>query len=287
MVLFKNMRLLKSMYTKFMEHIELTMSAMFIGILLVFCEFLITSVYLLDFYRYTVFHFFLWFPTLLTFLYIIYKSMQLCCKKLNFGVFIFSVLAMTVPLFVIYIYCYALPVFLLLLVYPTKVIAVVAYLITFVFAASMICSITMRMITMSAVNCKVIGKWKSTMMIINGIIIFANPIFMFIIVIHFLYALVLGEASAISTGPYTVLSLIPTTAISAAGWLIKNKVFSSVEEEEDKNQESNENKEENEDEKKSATNSGEALTLVVNEETPFNGSDQEVMIKTYGAAGNG
>ena len=108
---------------------------------------------------------------------------------------------------------------------------------------------------------------------------------MFALVIQFLYQLVLGEASAVSAGPYTVLSLIPSAAISAAGWLVKNKVFSSITEKEDKDKvSSNENKDENEDEKKSATNNGELLTLVVNEETPFNGNDREV--KTYSAASN-
>lgn len=44
--------------------------------------------------------------------------------------------------------------------------------------------------------------------------------------LKFLYDVVLSEASPFTTGPYTVLSLIPSAAISVATWMIKNKVFS-------------------------------------------------------------
>ena len=70
-------------------------------------------------------------------------------------------------------------------------------------------------------------------MFICGIYLLVFPVIMFAIVINLLYPLVLGEASAISAGPYTVLSLIPTAVVSALTWLIKNKVFShKIEDEE-------------------------------------------------------
>ena len=288
MLISGNMRLLESMHTKFAEHIELVIPAFGVGFLFIVSEFLTAMAYLKDFFIFIQFRLYVWLPTLYVLLHILYKIVRVCCKKCkeksDYVKAIITSLTLIVLLFLIHIYCYALPTFLLLLVYPTKVITIVAYLITFIFAASIIFSVSMRLIIVSAVNYKAIGLFKSIMMIINGILVFLQPIFMYVIVMRFLYGLVLGEASAISAGPYTVLSLIPTAAISAAGWLVKNKVFSSIDEKEDKDKESDENEDENED--KSPTNNGEAnaLTLVVNEETPFNGNSRE--IETYGAACN-
>lgn len=92
----------------------------------------------------------------------------------------------------------------------------------------------------------------------------------------------LGEASAISVGAYTVLSLIPTAAISIVSWMFKNRVFSNTKMK-DKN-ESDKKNNGNVDEEQSATDNGEALTVFVNENTPINGNGQEV--ETYGAADN-
>jgi hypothetical protein len=213
-----------------------------------------------------------------------------------------AIIAIGIFLFLIHIYCYAFPTFLFLLVYPTKMITVVAYLITFVFVTSMVSSISIRLIIVVCIKnhrTSTVDRWRS-MMITTAFFVLVYPFFMFVIVIQILYVLImmLGEASVISAVPYTLLLSIPTPAVSAASWLVKNKIFSSVNEEEDKkesNQENEENEEsatnngevlalvvrnDNEDKKKAATNDSEALTLVVNEETPINGNDEE--IKTYG-----
>ena len=67
-------------------------------------------------------------------------------------------------------------------------------------------------------------------MSLNFVLFSICPILMFIVMIQFLYALVLGEASAITAGPYTILSLIPTAVISAISWMLKNKMFGGEEE---------------------------------------------------------
>lgn len=48
---------------------------------------------------------------------------------------------------------------------------------------------------------------------------------LFVVMIQFLYALVLGQASAITSGPYTIFSLIPSAVVSVVTWMVKNKVF--------------------------------------------------------------
>ena len=283
MVVSKNMKLnyfLRSISATILDHIDFVISAVFVGYLFVICEFIAITVYLGDLY-YTTFHLYLWIPTLSGFIMILFKVMKICCKKKcnwekSDGLkLLISIFNMGMLLFLIYIYCYALPTFLLLLVYPTKIITVIAYLTTFIFIASIVSSISIHLIIVYVRNYLKIGHCTCTciMMFFNAISIFVHPFIVFVAVIQFLYVLVLGQASAISAGPYTVLSLIPTAAISVAGWLIRNKIFSSVDEKEDKKTSNQENKD-------SATNS-EAPTIVVNEDTqPSNGSgnDQEVVV---------
>ena len=275
-------KFLKTMSLTILDHFYVIMSAMFIGYLFIICEFIATAVYFRfqDFY-YCVFHMCLWFPSLCCFLIILFMVMILCCyKKCNWEksdglVLLIVIFTMGVLMFFIYIYCYALPTFLLLLVYPTKIITIVAYLITFIFVTVMVSSIAIRLFILE--SSRKFSCCLCIMIIIDIIFVLVQPLIMFLLVIQFLYLLVLGKASAISTGPYTVLSLIPTAAISAASWLVKNKVFSSVDEKEDKEEHNQEND-------KSATNDDEALTLVVNEGSPINGNNQEV--KSYGTADN-
>lgn len=279
MIVSKNMKLLKSISATILDHIDFVISAVFVGYLFVICEFIAITVYLGDLYS-TTFHLYLWIPTLFGFIIILLKVMKICYeKKCNWeksdGLkLLISIFGMGMQLFLIYIYCYALPTFLLLLVYPTKIITVVAYLTTFIFVTSIVSSISIHLIIVYAKDYLKIGHCTCTciMMIFNAISILVHPFIVFVAVIQFLYVLVLGQASAISAGPYTVLSLIPTAAISAASWLVRNKIFSSVDEKEDK-------KEPNKKNEDSATNS-EAPTIVVNEDTPSNGSgnDQEVVI---------
>ncbi len=275
----KNKKLLYSLITSILEHTDFVLSAVFVGYLFIICEFITTTVYLRDIYslKFT-FHLCLWIPSLLGFLLIFFKVMRSChkiCKEQSTqsdgtGLLI-VIFVMGTLLFLIHIYCYALPTFLLLLVYPAKVITVVAYLTAFIFVTIIMSSTPIHLIIVFYNNFHKFGCCTSVMMLVGVIMFLLHPFLMFVIVFLFLYVLVLGEASAISEGPYTVLSLIPTAAISATGWLIKNKVLniSSISEKEDNNELNQENEE-------SAVNDGENLTLVVNEDTP----------ESYGATDN-
>ena len=212
---------------------------------------------------------------------------KLKVKINNFVKLIFISLVFT---FLIHICFYALSTFLFLLVYPTKVITVLAYMITLFVVATVMFSVSIRL-TIQRYHTMYHDLHRSTflisMMYILIMIIYCIGflILLFTIVIILLYALVFGEASAISTGLYAVLSLIPTAVISFVSWMFKNKVFSNTNSAkmEDKNKESEEKKNDNIDKEQSATNTGEVLTICVNENTPINGNDHE--IKIYGAAG--
>ena len=291
MIFLKNKKLLKSVSTTIKDHIDFVISAVFVGYLFVISEFIAIAVYFGDDHYSLAFHLYLWTSTLIGFLIILIWIICVCCyKKRNWEKadvlkLLHAIFAIGIVLFLLHIYYYSLPTFLLLLVYPTKVITVVAYLTTFVFVTIIISSISIHQIIVYIISYHKFGLPKldccrCIILIVNTIFVLVYPVFVFVLVIQFLYLLVLGEASAISAGPYTVLSLIPTAAISAAIWLVKNKVFVNsnidIYKKEDKNKS-------NEDKNISATNDSEALTLVVNEDTPFNGNDQEM--GSYGATG--
>ena len=131
-------------------------------------------------------------------------------------------------------------------------------------------------------------------MVTNGVIMLILPFLSSIFLFQFLYALVLSEASAITAGPYTILSLIPSAAVSVAIWMIKNKVFSDTESptsnEENTtegNKTQNENSIENETQStddqsllsSNEANDGQRLTLVVNADSP-NGNNRDQ--RSYG-----
>ena len=275
------------MSTTIQDHIDFVISAVFVGYLFVISEFIATAVYFGDNRYSLVFHLYLWIPTLigfLIFLSLIIIILCVCCykkcnwKKADGRKLLSLIFSIGMVLFLFHIYYYGLPIFLLLLVYPTKVITVVAYLTTFVFVTIIISSISIHQIIVYVINYHKLDYCRCIILIVNAIFVLVYPVLVFVLVILFLYILVLGEASAISTGPYTVLSLIPTAAISAASWLVKNKVFVNSNVDINKKEDKKESNQENEDKRKSATNDSGALTLV-NEDTPLN--DQKM--GSYGA----
>ena len=132
-------------------------------------------------------------------------------------------------LYIIFIYHYALPTFLLMLVYPIKVIAIVAYLTTYVYVAIITWAIFLLI-------CKqVMKKIKQTRTCIRvniGIILFALSLYALTILVLLVvlslvvYAILLNQSSSITAGPvYTILSLIPTASISLVSWMLKTKIF--------------------------------------------------------------
>ena len=138
-----------SIATNAIVHHEIVLPALLIGLLLIFCEFVTITITIdSDFFR---FRSFIWVPTVMLFIYIVYYAIKTCVLKyrkeqLQFVKVAINCTAYISILFLIHLFCYALPTFLLLLIYPTKVIAVVAYLITFVFSSSAVCSISIRIV---------------------------------------------------------------------------------------------------------------------------------------------
>ena len=123
-------------------------------------------------------------------------------------------------LFLLLIYHYALPTFLLMFVYPTKVNAIVAFLIAFVYISITVSSIAILMFIkmMKWLNNKKIrtcmklsGRVYLSYLILFAIIV---PLLLFALILV-LYVVLLNQSFSITSAPvYTVLSFIPTAAIS-------------------------------------------------------------------------
>ena len=119
---------------------------------------------------------------------------------------------------------YALPSFLLLLVYPTPVIAIAVYFITFIFITSITTSLCILAYMQSSKKERP-DKDRILDQVFAVFIMLLVAVSFFIVTFVLVYALVLGQASAITTGPYAVLSLIPPATITIGSWTLKSKVL--------------------------------------------------------------
>ena len=116
-----------------------------------------------------------------------------------------------------------------MLVYPTKVIAIFAYFTAFVYisiivssTAVLIFNLVIKSLKQKRSCIRVCAKIYFFYFILYAIIISVLIVPLFLVV----YALLLNQSLSITIGPvYTVLSLIPTAAISFVSWMLKTKVF--------------------------------------------------------------
>ena len=139
-----------------------------------------------------------------------------------------------IGLFLSYVCYYALPTFFFLLVYPTKVIVIASYFISYLFSITLLFAISIDEVFIIILNHKVCGSSKSNpgklLLLIYFILFFIYPVLSFAIMFDFLYSLVLSRASAITTVPNTLLSLLPSTAISGISWMLRKKFMSTSDE---------------------------------------------------------
>ena len=138
-------------------------------------------------------------------------------------------------LILMYICYYALPTFLLLLVYPTKVIVVAAYFISYIFFTILFSSIHLRIANVIK-NGKILLVLKVTkgskrwytyqsFHFIMLLIFYIYMLSFFAFLFQFLCLLVLSRASYTTLGPYTIISLLPTAAISTISWMLRKRYF--------------------------------------------------------------
>ena len=128
---------------------------------------------------------------------------------------------LVVYLFFFYILYSFFPAFILVFAYPTKVVAIVAFIIAFIFS----------LIVLIASSSYFYHRYS------NGIIkflvfhilpvIFIGAAYFYATLFVLLYVLIIGRASVITTGPLAAISLLPSLLLSGLAWIIKKVVFPS------------------------------------------------------------
>ena len=162
----------------------------------------------------------IWVFVLLLHAYMLFMIFRLCWKK---GIYKAAIIFFSFQSVIFFtLFCtYALPTFLLLLVYPTPVIAIAVYFITFIF----ITSITTSLCILAYIQSSKKEKDSILNQVLAVCLILLVAVSFLIVTFVLVYALVLGQASAITTGPYAVLSLIPPATITIGSWTLKSKVL--------------------------------------------------------------
>ena len=210
----------------FLNNQNLFTSTFAIGLIIEFSEFVAMCVYIKGNPNPTPLYI-LWAIVLILYLLMCAYIVKYKFNKIKVSIIFFSLQSIV---FLTMIYAYALPAFLLLLVYPTKVIAIGVYFITYIFVASILSSVSIPvyMQLFTEIRCSAV---------IYLSIMLCFVVVMFIQTFVLVYALVLGQASAITAGPYTVLSLIPSVAITVGSWTLKFKIFGQSKESDTENPE--------------------------------------------------
>ena len=225
-----------TIYKSFLDYVnkmlinyhDYLMSIIIIGSFVLFSEFVATCVYIKG-NPIPLFHVTIWLYMLIIYLYMLFMLCRLYLSRCDRKVLVTIIILHHLILYLGLVLFYALPAFLLLLVYPTKIIAIVAYLITYVFSASTICFI-LNSLFKKVRQSSHVDQLNGTPVSPCCIILYLSLFFLFLLfafgmVFPLVYALVFGKLSAITAGPYTILSLIPSAAISFASWMLKTKMF--------------------------------------------------------------
>ena len=112
-----------------------------------------------------------------------------------------------------------LPAFLLLLIYPIKVVSLFAYIITFIFSLALFGTIWDGIpVFQNQQKASKLPFCYHCAMLTYFIYFFA---FLFVMV----FLLVITKAAVISPGTYGVISLLPSVVITAGIWLLKKKIL--------------------------------------------------------------
>ena len=140
-----------------------------------------------------------------------------CCCKSGFN----SMLVIVLLMLAVMAYWFALPTFLFLLVYPINVVAVFAYMAAFTF--TLIVSITAACSGSGHTKCSCSMRIFHNCALVWNILVLL--IYLFVVLVTILYVIAIGKTSVISFSFYGVLSLLPSVAITAVSWMLKNKLF--------------------------------------------------------------
>ena len=117
------------------------------------------------------------------------------------------------------------PAVILVLAYPTQMIAIATFVLAYLFATTIFSAILINLY--SAPNSNKQQPQSRQKQLIKTILFFAMlfiPFWLIILYLHciaiiFLYSLLVGTGSAINTGPLFIISLLPSALVSGVAWI--------------------------------------------------------------------
>ena len=119
------------------------------------------------------------------------------------------------------------PAFVLAFAYPIKVIAIFAFMATFlVLSIVYLTTYIKKGVTLKIFRDKSSAIIYSTKVILS-IILTVLLLYFFLLIFALLYSLVIGRASVVDSAPLTLLSLLPSILISIAAWVMKSTMLRS------------------------------------------------------------
>ena len=114
------------------------------------------------------------------------------------------------------------PAFVLAFAYPTRVITIFAFIVTFLILSIVYLTTYIK----KGITLKSLKDFKFIKIIIC-IILMILLLYFFIFVFALLYSLVIGRASVVNSAPLALLSLLPSILISIAAWVMKSTLLNS------------------------------------------------------------
>lgn len=157
-----------------------------------------------------------------------------CCKR---HTTLFSTLHILLPLHLIAfgLFYFLFPAIILVLAYPTQMIATLTFVLSYLFATTIfsasLFNICRNYIDLRIIYCTNLDKQRkqSLKSVILALFVYGGSFTLFCILtlylhciaILFLYSLLIGRGSAISTGPLAVISLLPSIVVSGVAWIVK------------------------------------------------------------------
>ena len=133
-----------------------------------------------------------------------------------------TVLAMHLTAFGL-IYCF-FPAIILTLVYPSRMIVIFTFVPAYFFATTVVFAVIVKL---RGGFLREEGNRKKRTIIFIAVYLasFLVIALIYVLFLVFLYAVIVGRGSAVSTGPLTIISVLPSIFISFIAWVIKRVVL--------------------------------------------------------------
>lgn len=123
------------------------------------------------------------------------------------------------------LYCLS-PAFILIFAYPTQVVAIVTFVLAFLFAMIIFTAILIKLYKRLVPKPRRKQRWKTIKFVILKFVPFLlAALYLFCVIFYFFYTLLVGRGSVVSTVPLFLLSVLPSVLLSGVTWIAKRAVL--------------------------------------------------------------